>query len=684
MSAEKMIPHRANDERTTKDMGSARVSHSASDSRGTAVETRLSAQYRLRVGRKLRFLVLFNAALALFLILKPVGSWPLRAIDDLAQVIGPGVSLAWFIVGAGIRRQAGNRGARPEEDKANLRPFGFAIWIWLSVACYVLAQSVYTYLELTTRKTPQSSLCDVLYFSVSFAVLAGIVTLPTRPTPAAMRTRIVLDGLTIMAGAVTFSWYFLVGPMLLNATAPLLTRVVGACYPLQQLLLVFCFLRLTARMGETVLQPAMKLLCASILIDIAAQSIYGYQLLHNAYVTGSLLDVLWSAGIMLLGLAAYAGRLASIEASEKGAALAESDSAPEASPNAFSSLLPYGIVPVVVVFAAIIGSVERDTPLKAGVYIGAGILVALTLLRQSFAFLENAFLYNRLHEAYDSLAENNRRAIEHAESMRKINAELKSVQNELVHSAKLASLGTLSTGVAHELNQPLAVIRGMVQQLLGEPDLDSDKREDLTLIEGQTSRMMKIIQHLRSFARAGNDERKDVDVNQVIQDCFILVGTQLKSNGIRVELDLTPDAPVILGDGNELEQVLLNLVTNARDAMEGGPDPCLHISTRLHDGECQIVCRDNGPGIPDEIASQVFDPFFTTKDPGKGTGLGLSISHSIIRKHHGTIHVKNSGGAVFTVTLPLADNKKPSGSSGGRAASLDMNGEGAANLDRAA
>jgi two-component system C4-dicarboxylate transport sensor histidine kinase DctB len=291
-----------------------------------------------------------------------------------------------------------------------------------------------------------------------------------------------------------------------------------------------------------------------------------------------------------------------------------------------------------------------------GVYVGAGILVALTLLRQSFAFLENASLYHRLHEAYDTLADSNRRAIEHAESMRRINAELKALQNELVQSAKLASLGTLSTGIAHELNQPLAVIRGMVQQLQDEPSLSDDAREDLALVEGQTSRMMKIILHLRTFARVSNDEHRPVDINRVVNDSFILLGQQLSAAGIQVEVDLAASDPTVRGDANELEQVLLNLITNAKDAMEGLRDAKLTISTKVDDDRCSLVCRDTGPGIPNEISAEVFDPFFTTKDPGKGTGLGLSISHSIISKHHGTIHVENSGGAVFTVTLPLFDD----------------------------
>jgi signal transduction histidine kinase len=243
-----------------------------------------------------------------------------------------------------------------------------------------------------------------------------------------------------------------------------------------------------------------------------------------------------------------------------------------------------------------------------------------------------------------------------AASLQASRNDLQVAETQLVHSAKLASLGTLSAGVAHELNQPLAIIRGISQQLQEESGLTDFVRQDLTVIEGQTSRMMKIVKHLRTFSRVGSPELGETDVNQIIHDCFILIGAQLRAHDIAVELDLGDGLPMVMGDTNELEQVFLNLISNARDALDGRPEPRLTIRTRLEQGSVVAEFTDNGPGIPEQIAEHVFDPFFTTKEPGKGTGLGLSISHSIIERHHGSISVRNGcdegDGATFRIVLP--------------------------------
>lgn len=240
-----------------------------------------------------------------------------------------------------------------------------------------------------------------------------------------------------------------------------------------------------------------------------------------------------------------------------------------------------------------------------------------------------------------------------ADSLQQSRTELHDAEGQLVQSAKLAALGTLSAGVAHELNQPLAVIRGVTQQLTDEEGLSEEVKADLTLIEGQTSRMVKIIRHLRTFCRADSGEMRPVDVNQVVEDCFILVGAQLRSHNIEVVMDLCPQSPLVMADQNELEQVFLNLITNARDALEGRPSASITIHSRQELGQFHIEFKDNGTGIPDTVLSRIFDPFFTTKDPGKGTGLGLSISHSIIKKHKGTLTARNDVGAVFSIALPL-------------------------------
>jgi C4-dicarboxylate-specific signal transduction histidine kinase len=242
-----------------------------------------------------------------------------------------------------------------------------------------------------------------------------------------------------------------------------------------------------------------------------------------------------------------------------------------------------------------------------------------------------------------------------AASLQKSRADLTEAESQLVQSAKLASLGTLSAGVAHELNQPVAIVRGLAQQLKSDTTIPADIREDIEIIEGQTSRMMKIITHLRTFCRTGSVEKVLVDVNRVVHDCFILIDAQLRANDIAVQMELCKGEVMVVGDSNELEQVFINLITNARDAVENIPNACLTIKSWVADGQAILEFRDNGYGVPPSVAEHIFDPFFTTKEVGKGTGLGLSISHGLIQKHRGTVVTRNDGGAVFTITLPLAE-----------------------------
>jgi PAS domain S-box-containing protein len=263
-------------------------------------------------------------------------------------------------------------------------------------------------------------------------------------------------------------------------------------------------------------------------------------------------------------------------------------------------------------------------------------------------------LEQRVEERTAQLAQANTVLQEEVAQRKRSQEELHRTELQLLHSAKLASLGTLATGVAHELNQPLAGIRAIAQQLLHEEDLPEYCAEDLRLIEEQTKRMTKIINHLRAFARAPGEEVESVDVNQVAQNCFILIGQQLKSHGIAVDLELCSEGVEVRADANELEQVVLNLITNARDALAEHPDARITVRSRREAAQVVLEVRDNGPGVPPDHASRIFDPFFTTKEVGKGTGLGLSISYNILTRYGGTLEYRTENGAVFTLILPSA------------------------------
>jgi signal transduction histidine kinase/putative methionine-R-sulfoxide reductase with GAF domain len=235
---------------------------------------------------------------------------------------------------------------------------------------------------------------------------------------------------------------------------------------------------------------------------------------------------------------------------------------------------------------------------------------------------------------------------------------LQETQVQLIQSGKLAAVGTLAAGVAHELNQPLMVIRGYAQELLADPRVaDEEAREDLRRIEAQTTRMAAIVNHLRDFSRQSKGKREVTDLNQVATRAFAFLGQQLKARNIEVIQALDPALPKVWADPLQIEQVLLNLVTNARDAIDASGRGTLTVRTEaLHDARVALSVTDTGPGIPPDLQGRIFDPFFTTKEVGKGTGLGLSICIGIVEEHGGELRVDSpvaeGRGARFTIVLP--------------------------------
>lgn len=236
--------------------------------------------------------------------------------------------------------------------------------------------------------------------------------------------------------------------------------------------------------------------------------------------------------------------------------------------------------------------------------------------------------------------------------------DLKETQAQLIQSGKLAAVGTLAAGIAHELNQPLMVIRGYAQELLVDERLvDEEIREDLRRIEAQTTRMVGIINHIRDFSRQSKGKRQVTDLNHMVRDALTLLEQQLKAKNIVVVRELLPALPPVWADPMQIEQVFLNLITNARDAMEAVGTGSITIRTGLAaDNQVLLSITDTGPGIPRELQTRIFDPFFTTKEVGKGTGLGLSICHGIIEEHGGALTmespVADGRGARFIITLP--------------------------------
>ena len=281
------------------------------------------------------------------------------------------------------------------------------------------------------------------------------------------------------------------------------------------------------------------------------------------------------------------------------------------------------------------------------------------------------FTYRIKTNLNDELGELARSFNKMAEYLQKTYQDLKSASAQLTQSAKLAAVGELAAGVAHELNQPLMVIRGHAQELLDEVSVPEKITKDLKLIEKQTGRMMRIIDHLRAFARQSSGAFEPVNLNNTINDSFTLISQQLKNNNIEIIKELDDSIPRIWGDPNKLEQVFLNLMTNSKDAMEDMGHGKLTVKTqpvldktsnenRKVTGAL-VLFSDTGAGIANDIIDKVFDPFFTTKEVGKGTGLGLSISYSILEDHGGSITAESNEGAgtTFRLFFPAERRRSP-------------------------
>jgi len=239
--------------------------------------------------------------------------------------------------------------------------------------------------------------------------------------------------------------------------------------------------------------------------------------------------------------------------------------------------------------------------------------------------------------------------------------KLKDAQQQLIQAGKMAAIGQLAAGISHELNQPLTGIKGFAQAVLMELNEESPLEKDLRKIIEQADKMDRIIKNIRLFARKSEFKMQQLDINQPLKDSLMLLNEQLRVHNIQLDTSLCKNLPKIRGDHNQLEQAFINLITNARDAIDslkssrGGK---LIIKTSLNKDKknIEIIFKDTGCGISKEKLEHIFNPFYTTKSPNGGIGLGLSILYRIIEDHKGRIDVKSrlGKGTTFKITLPVS------------------------------
>jgi len=363
-----------------------------------------------------------------------------------------------------------------------------------------------------------------------------------------------------------------------------------------------------------------------------------------------------------------------VEQTQKGIVI--TDAAQEKELRQQESVIKYGLHSILCVPLkikdTIIGAIYLDNSLVKGLFTEDDLSLMEFFAAQAGISIENARLYKILGEKMQSEKEmatriiiaeedakftamlrNKNKALEEAYN------ELKAAQQQLIQTAKMATLGTLAGGVAHEINNPLGAILINTQMLLKKNE-DKDFGINLKLIEAGSQRCKEIVEKLLKYSRKSDKEEFfSIDLNEVISDTCRLVQSELEKESIFIAVNYGK-IPNIKANSNELSQVFMNMLINSKNAIgkikKGGT---ITITTRQEKNSVIVKVADDGCGIPAQIIEKIFDPFFTTMDTGKGTGLGLSLSQKIIERHQGSIKVesKPKKGSVFTINLPKAGGK---------------------------
>src|ERR671921_2987190 len=366
--------------------------------------------------------LLFNGLLVGVVLFKPISDATLALVVNMAEFIGP-LLVVPLCFGGLLRWMWGPGTSQAPLGSAVTRGRRWApVLLGLGILSWVLGQAIFTYYEwVLGQPPPLPSIADVGYLSVYPFLLLGILLLPARPIPVASRTRIALDGLMIMTGAVTFSWYFILGPVMQQGSETILAKAVSSAYPLADIVLIACLIILASRPEEHNLLPAVSLLALGLTLIVVADSNFAYWSLHDAYATGTLPDVGWSLGYMLVALGAFAARLAPSEeettSSEPGDTPSTVSTLTEQ--RVWTSLLPYVLVPAVGVLVVYAWRTSAGgSSLATGVYIGGAVLISLMLLRQLLTIVENARLYNRLQRTHRQVEQKNDELMRSREELR--------------------------------------------------------------------------------------------------------------------------------------------------------------------------------------------------------------------------------------------------------------------------
>ena len=575
--------------------------------------------------------LLFLGGYAVVSLLVPHGANK-TAFGDVAQCV------VLLLANTGLLLNAGS---------ADWRRNGFWMLFALGTGMWFGGQLLWTYIEVVKHQpVPNPFLGDVIFFLHTVPLLAALAL---RPDESSGRRNLYVGNVdfSLLLCWWVYLYLFIVIPwQYVSSDAALYSASYDRLYAVENLLLV-CGLAYLAWRAHGAWRTVYGHLLGAATVYEVSSFVINRAIAHNRYETGSLYDLGLIAAFVWYATAGFVAR----RVCPPAAATTETDATSEKvyfgstwTPRlAVAAALSLPVL-------AIWSSTASDAPgsirqFRLIVTLGA-ILVftSLVFLRQSLVDVERV-----------KLLQNSRESLEN----------LKRIQNHYVQSEKLASLGQLAAGAAHEINNPLTAILGYSEVLLGDSTTPENTRRVAEKIGDQARRTKALVGKLLSFAQPAPAERTLIDINNVITGALELRRLDLMEKKIQIEVDARPNLPGVRGDSNQLLQVFYNIISNAVDALDevGGGTLIVRL---MRDGANVVVeFSDSGPGIKDP--QLVFDPFYTTKPAGKGTGLGLSICYGVIKEHKGTITCFNraAGGATFRIELPAVMALFPDRNSGG-------------------
>lgn len=613
--------------------------------------------------------LLFNGWFLSWLLLKPGTYDRFAAVDNLAQTAGYFIAALFCLFSleffSGLRFNVSAFVSRPQN--------AIAILFSLSLILSSMGQAIWTYYEQVLHQAvPMPSWADVAFLSSYPFQLFAILLLPARPLSGRARTRVLLDGLVIMTVVMTCSWYFILGPTILQGNQTLLARVVGGAYPFLDTVTVFCLILLTFRNNQPSLRLAITLLSLALILIVITDSLFDYQALQDTYATGTLVDLGWPLGSILIGLAVQAMGLAKrnepgqSKHGEEGAAGYQHGS--DDLPSLWRSLLPYLFVFVVLALVVYIWHVGDQSSLAEGVYVGAFLLTTLVVIRQVLVIQETISTNRQLHRIQQELQVKNSALSNANEQLEKQAELLAAAYEEQRHLNKLKN--EFLQNVNHELRTPLTEALGYLNLLL-EYDSTLDAATRAIFIkhavegcEALQSLVNNVTETIRSDFHERAPQQHCLNIAQLVDET-LQIFEQKKL--CRIEQHISKDIAA-LADRQLTRQVLLNVLSNAfkysppESPVMVSVTPITETTASGASTFARICIQDKGPGIPPEDIPRLFGKFARLErdiaGAVRGSGLGLYISKQLVEKMGGRIWVESEGipgqGSRFYFTLPLA------------------------------